>query len=383
MTIEEIKKRLQEIVDALEDENSEADTEALEEESRNLTAELKRLEGLESRKSIAQKINDGALSINNVTPVKEERAEGKRYSTMEYRKAFMKYVLSGEKSAELRADATTKTTDIGSVIPTTIMNKIYEKIENFGKIYSKITKTNFKGGLSIPTSSLKPSASWVAEGSTSDKQKKPTGDVVFAYYKLQCKVAITLEAGTVSLEIFEDTVAKNITEAMVKALEIAVFQGTGVKQPTGIETEVEATEIETVDYATLVNIESNVDEAYDDTAEYYMTKKDFLTKVIGLVDSNKQPIARVNIGIDGKPAPVLFGRPVNYTPAEVLGNVFAVVGDLADYVMNSNYQMTMKKYIDEGTDEEVSKCTLIADGKLASKQSFQVVTIKATTPTSK
>ena len=32
MTIEEIKKRLQEIVDALEDENSEADTEALEEE---------------------------------------------------------------------------------------------------------------------------------------------------------------------------------------------------------------------------------------------------------------------------------------------------------------------------------------------------------------
>ena len=75
MTIEEIKKRLQEIVDALEDENSEADTEALEEESRNLTAELKRLEGLESRKSIAQKINDGALSINNVTPVKEEREE--------------------------------------------------------------------------------------------------------------------------------------------------------------------------------------------------------------------------------------------------------------------------------------------------------------------
>ena len=383
MTIEEIKKRLQEIVDALEDENSEADTEALEEESRNLTAELKRLEGLESRKSIAQKINDGALSINNVTPVKEERDEGKVYSTMEYRKAFMKYVLSGEKSAELRADATTKTTDIGSVIPTTIMNKIYEKIENFGKIYSKITKTNFKGGLSIPTSSLKPSASWVAEGSTSDKQKKPTGDVVFAYYKLQCKVAITLEAGTVSLEIFEDTVAKNITEAMVKALEIAVFQGTGVKQPTGIETEVEATEIESVDYATLVNIESNVDEAYDDTAEYYMTKKDFLTKVIGLVDSNKQPIARVNIGIDGKPAPVLFGRPVNYTPAEVLGNVFTVVGDLADYVMNSNYQMTMKKYIDEDTDEEVSKCTLIADGKLASKQSFQVVTIKTTTPTNK
>ena len=383
MTIEEIKKRLQEIVDALEDENTEADTEALEEESRNLTAELKRLEGLEARKSSAQKINDGALSINNVTPVKEERDEGNVYSTMEYRKAFMKYVLSGEKSAELRADATTKTTDIGSVIPTTIMNKIYEKIENFGKIYSKITKTNFKGGLAIPTSSLKPTASWVAEGSTSDKQKKPTGSVVFAYYKLQCKVAITLEAGTVSLEIFEDTVAKNITEAMVKALEIAVFQGTGTKQPTGIETEVEATEIESVDYATLVNIESNVDEAYDDTAEYYMTKKDFLTKVIGLVDSNKQPIARVNIGIDGKPAPVLFGRPVNYTPAEVLGNVFTVVGDLADYVMNSNYQMTMKKYIDEDTDEEVSKCTLIADGKLASKQSFQVVTIKTTTPTNK
>ena len=42
------------------------------------------------------------------------------YSSVEYRSAFMKYVLSGgreEIPVEMRADAVTKTTDVGAVIP--------------------------------------------------------------------------------------------------------------------------------------------------------------------------------------------------------------------------------------------------------------------------
>ena len=385
MTIEEVKSELEkvnsslnEIIEKLKDDENEEETETLEEESRSLlekrnelTEELKKLEKKESRKAMAEKINNGEINeVINVTPVNEEK-EMKNYNeTLEYRNAFKDYVLKGK---EMRENAVTKTTDIGAVIPTTIMNKVYEKIETFGKVYSKVTKTAFKGGLAVPTSSLKPTASWVAEGTGSNKQKKTFGNVTFAYYKLQCKVAVTLEAETVSLEIFEDTIAKNISEAMVIAIETAVFQGTGSGQPKGICKDVSVKEISNVSYQNLVGIEGDVPEAYDSSAEYYMTKKDFYKKIIGLVDDDKQPIARVNVGIDGKPAPALFGRTVNFVPSSYLGNNLLVVGDLSDFILNSNMQITMKKYVDEDTDDTIHKATMLADGKLASKDSFQVI----------
>lgn len=388
MNIDEIKEELKkidtslnDIIAKLEDENNEEDTETLEEESRSLldkkdklSAELKKLEEREERKNMAKNINDGLNVATNVTPV-ANNGEVRNYNeTLEYRQAFKDYVLKG---VEMRTDAVTKTTDIGAVIPTSIMNKVYEKIETLGKVYAKITKTAFKGGLAVPTSSLKPTATWVAEGTGSEKQKKTFGSVTFAYYKLQCKVAVTLEADTVSLEIFEDTLAKNIAEAMVKAIELAVFQGTGSGQPKGVCVEVTATQITAVDYATLVGIEGNVPEAYDSSAEYYMTKSDFYTKIIGMVDNAKQPIARVNVGIDGKPAPALFGRNVNFVPSEYLNGNLLVVGDLSDYILNSNLQITMKKYVDEDTDDTIHKATMLADGKLASKDSFQVIKVKS------
>lgn len=383
MTIEEVRDELQkvndslsEIIEKLKDENNEEDTESLEEESRSLLnkkadleSKLKQAERLEERKGIMNDIKNGVSSAVNVTPAEEK--ETKNYNaTLEYRQKFMDYVLNG---VQMRGDAVTKTTDIGAVIPTTIMNKVYEKIETLGIVYSKITKTSFKGGLSVPTSSLKPTAVWVAEGSGSEKQKKTFGSVTFAYYKLQCKVACSLESATVSLELFEETVSKNIAEAMVKAIETAVFQGTGSGQPTGICTSVNADEITNVNYKALVGIEGKVPEAYDSSAEYYMTKLNFYNKIIGLVDDNKQPIARVNVGVDGKPAPALFGRKVNFVPSSYLGNNLMVVGDLADFILNSNLEITFKKYVDEDTDDEINKATMLADGKLASSDSFQVI----------
>jgi len=376
MSIDDIKKRLQEIVDALNDPENTDDTEALKDESRKLTDDLKKLQREEERKNMANDINNGIADAKNITPAKKE--ETRDYtSTLEYRNAFMKYVLTGKETEELRASETTKTTDIGAVIPSNIMNKIYEKLETIGKIYAKVTKTNFKGGVTVPTSSLKPTAVWVAEGSVADTSKKTVTGIVFAYHKLQVRVAISLEADTVALATFETAVENNCSEAMVKAVEKAIFLGTGSGEPTGIATKVTATTITAVDYATLSGIEGNVPEAYDDSAEYYMTKKNYFDKVIALVDANKQPIARVSVGIDGKPAYNILGRPVTFVPAEYLGDNLLVVGDLSDYILNSNLQLTMKKYYDDNTDEWINKATLLADGNLASDQSFQVIKLGA------
>ncbi len=166
------------------------------------------------------------------------------YASLEYRDAFMRNVLAGEPIPAnlLNTDANTKTTEVGHVIPAPVMEKIIEKMEATGMILPLVTRTSYKGGLAIPTSSVKPTATWVAEGAGSTKQNKTTGSVTFNYYKLRCAVSVSLEVDTVTLAIFETTLINNVVEAMTKALEQAIISGTGGDnyQPTGILAETPA-----------------------------------------------------------------------------------------------------------------------------------------------
>jgi HK97 family phage major capsid protein len=313
------------------------------------------------------------------------------YDSLEYRKAFMQNVLKGAPipAKFQNADASTGTGDVGTVIPTTIMEKIIEKLEATGMILPLVTRTAYKGGLAIPTSTVKPVATWVAEHGTSDKQKKTTGSITFNYYKLRCAISVSLETDTVTLAIFETTFMANVTEAMVKTLEQAIISGTGVGQPKGILAETVVTG-QNVDiaaaaeptYSTLVDAEAALPLEYESNAVWFMTKKTFM-KFIGMVDLQKQPIARVNYGINGKPERTLLGRQVilnNYMTS--LGatitkdTVVAFLFNPADYVLNTNYQMTVKTYEDNDTDDTVKKAVMLVDGKVVDKNSFVTVTKK-------
>lgn len=225
----------------------------------------------------------GTGITNNTNTRGNEPVNGNVYGSSEYRQAFMGFVLTGARSEilEYRANATTLTSDIGTVIPTTIVQKVYEKMSAYSMIWDRITKTNVKGGVSVPTSSLKPTATWVAEGSVSDKQKKPTGSITFNYYKLQCRVAISLEASTVSLEMFESTVVENIYEAMIIAVEQSVVTGTGVGQPLGIVNDntipagqiIDVTAAEISTYGKWAAIIGTIPLAYEAKVNLTLTKK--------------------------------------------------------------------------------------------------------------
>ena len=75
MTKEEMIKRLEEIVTALKDENTEVDTEALEEEARGLRAKLEDLNKMESRKALADKINNDVIEARKVNDEEMRKAE--------------------------------------------------------------------------------------------------------------------------------------------------------------------------------------------------------------------------------------------------------------------------------------------------------------------
>lgn len=317
---------------------------------------------------------------------------GERRSTgaddMEYRQAFMDYVLRGKPIT--RADQTTATTDIGEVIPKTVVNKIVEKLNTYGYIFQRITKTNIKGGVAIPKSSAKPVATWVGEGLVSDKQKKTTdGTVTFSYHKLQCRVAVTLEADTTSLSIFEQTVVDNVYEAMIIALEEAIISGTGLKQPLGIikDTDIKPSQKIAVKPEELgtwdkwSKIFAKIPLSKRQGVVLILNNETWEGDIMGMTDANGQPIARVNVGLNGEDKPIFKGKEViptdSYLPsyeAATTNDVFGVIVNLKDYMLNSNLQMTIKRYFNEDTDEWITKSTLIADGKLADTQGVILLT---------
>ena len=365
--LEEILQRKEEIRSLLADEtNKNINFDEIEKELRELDEEEKEIRR-------RQTIIDGIGTMTTRTagqPAKKTNV----FDSEEYRQAFMNYVCRGEKiPQEFRSDEVTATTDIGALVPPVTLNKIIEKLEAYGMILPLVTRTAYKTGLSIPTSNVKPEATWVAEGAGSDKQKKTlSGTITFSHFKLRCAVAVTLETENMAYSAFETTLVNNVVEAMAKALEKAIISGTGVGQPTGIlKEDAKGTKIEVskIDYKTLVNAEGELPMEYEAGAVWCMTKKTFMA-FIGMTDTNGQPIARVNYGFAGKAERSLLGRTVvltnyldNYSDTLEANKVFAFLYNFSDYTLNTNFQVGMKTYEDNDTDDIIRKSIMVCDGK--------------------
>ena len=289
---------------------------------------------------------------------------------LQYRNAFMEYVLRGTPiPAEVRADSNTLTSDV-TVIPTQLVNQIIERMDSVGNVIGAVTRTAFKGGVQIPTSSVKPVATWVSEGAGSDRQKKTTTNITFTYHKLRCEISMSMEVGTMALSAFEAKFVENVAKAMIKAIETAIINGDGSGKPKGIlaETPDDGQAVTgNISYAKLCECESVLPAEYEAGAKWCMTKADFF-KFYAMTDDAGQPIARVNYGIGGKPEYVLLGREVIVSTQAVAGKPF--IFNFADYILNTVYDMGISKKQDWDTEDLLTKAVMSVDGKVADKGSL-------------
>lgn len=359
----------------LRDEIAEAEAQLAEleekEEGTGAATEEGRNAGVPTEAELRNGVVKGTFGTPNVREAKEEN--------LEYRNAFMNFVLRGTPiPAELREDANTLTSDVQSVIPTQLVNQIIEKFDNVGMILPLITKTSYAAGVVIPTSNVKPVATWVAEGAGSNRQKKGTGSVVFTYHKLRCEISMSMEVGTMALSAFEAKFVENVAKAMTYAIENAVINGTGEGQPTGIlkADVVEGQELtEALTFATLAKVEGVLPQEYEAGAKWCMNKKTF-AKVQGLVDDAGQPVARVNYGIGKALERVILGREVIVTP--YVADDVAFMFDFSDYVLNTIYDMGISKKQDWETEDLLTKAVMSVDGKVVDNGSIVKLTITPT-----
>lgn len=318
-----------------------------------------------------------------------------KYDSEEYRNAFMEYVCRSTPIPP-QYRATTATGDVGAVIPTSILNEMIMKLDSYGNIYAKVRKLSVQGGIAIPVLSLKPEATWIGETTPSqDKKLQAKESITFNYYGLECKISQTLLVNVTTLKMFQQLFVPLATEAIVKAIEISIFNGTGVNQPLGIlnDTRIPETniiEISADDIATYGGwkkvVFAKMKKAYR-KGEFIMNQATFDGYIDGMTDQVGQPIGRVNYGINGEETYRFGGKHVETVDDDMLpsyddcaeGAAFAIFMLPTDYVINSNMEMQTVKWTDHDTNEIKNKCILIADGKLADVNGVLIIKKAATT----
>ena len=352
--------------------------ETISAEIRDLTAMIADLPDETEARTAA--VNQPVPAI--VKPAGEARSDDAD-DNIEYRRAFMNFVTRGTPiPAEYRDN--TLTTDVAAVIPTVVVNRIVEKLEAAGMILPLVTRTNYSAKMQVPVASVKPVATWVAEGATSDKQKTTTAMISFAHYKLRCEISMSQEVSVMGISAFEAAFVRMVTNAMVKSLEAAIISGNGTGKPKGILAETaptgQALTGNTLSYEMLVDAEAALPQAYEAGAKWCMTKKTFMG-FIGLVDTQKQPIARVNYGLGGKPERYLLGREGglcgdymdSFAPTIGKNKVFAFLFNFEDYVLNTVYDLGVERRRDWDTENEQVKAVMSADGKVIDKGSLVTI----------
>lgn len=383
----------------------------LQKEVEGIDAEIRDIQAMidELPKDPENKADERTDAVNSDIPgmvaagaKASEQRKADDVEELEYRKAFQQFVTKGTPiPAELRdgdpTDEITHTTDISAAIPSVVVNRIIEKLETIGNILPLVNKTAFPAGMNIPISSVKPVATWVAEGAGSLKQKHGiTGAVVFTHFKLRCEVAITKEASVMAISAFENLLVRQVSEAMVKAIETAIIKGaydttnSAYVGPKGILNEtpvvgqvVEIAAASGLGYDTLTEAEGKLPLAYENGAVYFMTKKTFM-EFLSMTDTDGQPIARVNYGVSGKPERILLGRKVilneymeSYKSTVAADTVVAFLFNPADYTLNTNYNMGIQRKQDWDTEDLLTKAVMAVDGKVVDKNSLVIVKKKS------
>lgn len=309
---------------------------------------------------------------------RSETRDSDSTDSLEYRTAFMNLILRRQPiPAELRADANTLTTDVSSVIPTQLVGRIIERMDERGMILPLVSRSSFAGGIVIPTSATKPVATWVSEGAGSDRQKKTTGSITFSHFKLRCEISMSLEVGVMALSAFESKFVENVANAMTIAIEKAIINGNGTSQPKGILKETPAATVTLkakLDYADLIAVEQAIPSEFESTAKWCLTKANFL-KLLGMTDTTGQPIARVNYGISGKPERSLLGRDVVIVPyaTEIGSGNFGFLFNFSDYLLNTIYDLGISTKDDWETEDKLAKAVMSVDGKVTNAGSLILV----------
>lgn len=321
-----------------------------------------------------------------------EHRTGNALDSVEYRQAFMKYVQTGEWSYQKRADETLITSDVGKIIPNTIMNEFIKDLKVYGNLYNRVRKLNVKGGVEFPIEELVPTVSWITETTVSDTQAVPNikTSVSFGYHIVEARLAQSLLSQVVSLPYLETEMARLLAEAFVKEFDRIIVSGSGSGQPLGIlnDTRVKATNKISLSAADMADwtkwrtkFFAKIPLAYRGEGVMIMTAATWETYIMTLKDANDRPLYQETYDPSNGNLTCRFaGREVILVEPDILkdydtattGEAWAIYLKPTDYAINTNMQIAFKRWFDDEKNKYFNKGLCIMDGKLLDVNSVYI-----------
>ncbi len=369
MRIDEINARLAAIDGELDSASGEA-LDALEREVQELTAERAQLMAdIQSRQQLRSDIAAGIVSGTVIERTEEENnMENRTFAvdSAEYREAFLMRLQGREITAEQRAAVTAT-----AAIPTQTLNQIFRYVEE-SPILARIDMTYIPGNIVLPVEDSVADASWVAMATASTDSADKITSIALGAHKLIKTLEITADVEAMAIDAFEAWLVAKLGEKMQKALDNAVFNGTGSNQPTGIcKAVAEATGTFTkvkATYADLVNIIAKLPSGPAKNAVFAMPRTLFFTDVLGIEDKNGQPVCHADVESPAKYNILGFHVILDDNiPADTI-----LFGDFKAYKMNLAKAPVISSDDSVGfrTGTRVYRSLALADGKLASAAAF-------------
>lgn len=392
--VRELGKTLQAVLDELQeakDKLAEAEKNDEPDDSKDDSAD-KTGDDATGQRSAFNPMQARNLATFAMNPQGEQRT-GNALDSMEYRKAFMQYVQTGEWNYQKRQDETLVTSDVGKVIPNTIMNEFIKELKVYGNLYNRVRKLNVKGGVEFPIEELVPTVSWITETTVSDTQAVPKikTSVSFGYHIVEARLSQSLLSQVVTLDTLETEMARLLSEAFAREFDRVILSGTGSGQPMGIlnDTRVKAENKITFTAAELADwtkwrtkLFAKVPLAYRGEGVLVMTAATFESQIMTLKDANDRPLYMetydpVNGTVSGKFA----GREVILVEPDIMkdfdaaadGDAFAIYFRPNDYAVNTNLQLAFKRWFSDEKNVWYNKGLCIMDGKLLDVNSVFVL----------
>lgn len=367
------------------------------EEVRGLESQITALEAELNNNTSRSGFNPN-MALNVVASATQNNGDARNEedprATMEYRQAFMNYIQRGEVNRDIlqfeqRADSAGQASNLGVLIPSTVIQRIIEGVEKvYGGIYSKVRKTNVPGGIKYPIGSFNATFKRISETTKSDRQNAGgvTGSVEFSYKIGEIRLARTLLQTVLSVEVFEQKFAEIMVKAYIEAMDkeimvgkdadnqcVGILSTEGVaKIPTGniiaftADEMADWTKWESKFFAQIPLSLENMN------AEFVMAKQTYVSNLCTMKDSTGQPIKKA--GYDSSDKQHKFNEyNVNRTEKDIFKD-FDSCGDgeyfgmfwLPEeaYAINSNLEFTVMDYFDQELNQQVKKALVINDGKI-------------------
>lgn len=283
---EEIESRLAAI--SAEIDTDGADIDALTEEVRALKEELRQLdEAAEKRRKLREEVSNGAGEVMRRF---EQQTKARAYGagSEEYRNAFLKNLLGLDMTSEERAAFVHTTANTSAVLPTTMLNSIWDLVSQRHAIMGDITIYRTGTILEVVkhTAIAQGAAKAVSENTANDDEQNTFVKVTLSGKDFSKHVDISYAMERMSVDALERYLIDEISASLGDAMADDVISQIGTDMTSG--NKVNSTEDGALTFKELAALFGKLKRVGAVTV--YATRATIYNYLVGMVDTTGRPI---------------------------------------------------------------------------------------------